>query len=197
MRGAGGIEEGQLTTAELSQVAAGLWSLAHSVRAPLAVGVAAEAASRTSELTIQQLCDCISGVAICGLFDKPLMQNAASVLCTVIRQLSQENLCNVAAAYARTGANAPELFAHLAAAVHLRLEEGALSAEQATTLAWAFSVHGIPSGATISHLFHAVDVRFELTLTYFLLGVNQGSVRSCLVSCPATFHNHARLMEPR
>lgn len=159
---AGGIEEAQLTNTELSQVATGLCPLAHSVRASLVLGVAAEAASRTEDMTIQQLCECVSGVAICGLFDKHLMQNAARVLCTVSQELTQENLCDVAAAYARTGASNPELFAHLAAAVHTRLEQGTLNAAQATVLAWAFSIHGIPNPATIAHLFKAVVVRSKL-----------------------------------
>lgn len=161
---AGGIEEAQISHIELSQVATGMWPTSAPVRASLALGVAVDAAVRVDELTTQQLCDCVSGVTICGLLHKPLMNAAARVLAKDVACLSQDQLCDVASAYARTGTNSPELFAHLTAAVHMHLEQRTLNAAQAAVLSWALSIHGNASSATISHLFNATVVRSLLQL---------------------------------
>lgn len=146
-----------------------MWPTSAHVRASLALGVAADAGMRAGDLSLQQLCDCVSGVAMCGLLDKALMHQAARILAREAASLSQEQICDVAAAYARTGTSSPELFAHLAGAAHMRLQQGSVTAAQATILAWAFSIHGTASTVTISHLFNAIVVRSKLPPRQYLL----------------------------
>jgi hypothetical protein len=155
----GSVEDAQFSAVELSQLATGMWLATAPVRASLAVGVAADAAMRTHELTAPQLVEIISGVAVCGMLDKSLMNKAARVLARDVSSLTPDQLCDVACAYARTGTSSPELFANLTGAVHMRLEQGVLEAAQATGLAWAFAIHGTSSATTIAHLFNAVVVR--------------------------------------
>lgn len=161
---AGGIEDAQLSNLELSQIATGMWPALAPVRASLALGVAAEASAHVQQLTTQQLCDCVSGVALCGLVDKEFMGKAATILSRDAGCLSPDQLCDVAAAYARTGTTNHELFVQLTAIAHMHIEQRNLDAAQATVLAWAFTIHGAGSPIIISRLFQSISVRPLLPL---------------------------------
>lgn len=165
----GGVGDGALTLAELAQLATGMHRTQMPIRVSLVPTIAAEACSRASKATTQQLVDCVAGVSACGLADESLMHAASARLARETGHMSTQQVCDTALAFSRTGTQSLQLYGQLAATTQQLLDRHALSHAQLATLAWAFAINGFPGSVVVSQLLQTVSVR-----TYsFLLVVSQ------------------------
>jgi hypothetical protein len=129
-----------------------------------AVAAVAEVASTAAAALPQfglaaPLVDTLAGVAASGYKDEALLHTAAAHLVLAAPRLSVKELCDVAAAYSQLDCIEPRLFAAFAPAVQAHTARGALSAEHAATLAWAFALQGMLHGPLLPSLCWTAAVR--------------------------------------